>query len=212
MAPGNQNTYRKFIFAIVIVSAVFLSLTAPAQAKENIPSLSSFIESVKDGNASMVRGVYVQGVMAYPIVQQPTGYPGYVSTESKVLTQFGMAAEVGNVGLLAHNYLAGANFTQLAMGQEVNLIYGDGHVESFTITDILRYQALDPYSPTSEFRDLNGQVTITASELFRQVYRGDRHVTFQTCIEANGNSSWGRLFIIAEPKSTVSGSLKNQAH
>lgn len=186
-----------------MISAVFLSLTVPAQAKENMPSLSIFIESVKDGNPNMVRGVYVQGVMAYPIVQQPTGHPGYVSKESRVLTQFNMAAEAGNVGLLAHNYLAGENFTQLVKGQEVNLIYGDGRVESFTVTDILRYQALDPDSPTSDFRELDNQVTITASELFHLVYRGDRHVTFQTCIEANGNSSWGRLFIIAEPKSAA---------
>jgi hypothetical protein len=32
------------------------------------------------------------------------------------------------------------------------------------------------------------------------VYRGDRHVTFQVCIEAEGIDAWGRLFVIAEPK------------
>jgi len=36
--------------------------------------------------------------------------------------------------------------------------------------------------------------------LFRLVYRGERHITFQTCIEAYGNGSWGRLFVIAKPK------------
>lgn len=30
-----------------------------------------------------------------------------------------------------------------------------------------------------------------------------RHVTFQTCIDAEGNASWGRLFVIAIPKEEV---------
>ena len=210
MTPTSQNAYFKFFFTFLIVSVIFLSPALRVQAKSNVPSLTSFIESVRDGNAGTVRGVYIQDVMAYPIVQQPVGYPGYVSTDGKVLTQFSMAAEVGNVGLLAHNYLAGASFIQLTGGQEVNLIYGDGRVESFVITRVVRYQALDPYSPTSEFRDLESKVTITAQELFRQVYRGDHHVTFQTCIEANGNSSWGRLFIIAEPKPIESVTIRHQ--
>jgi len=40
---------------------------------------------------------------------------------------------------------------------------------------------------------------LTAEQLFNRVYRGDRHVTFQTCIDANGDISWGRLFVIAIP-------------
>jgi hypothetical protein len=41
---------------------------------------------------------------------------------------------------------------------------------------------------------------LNAEQMFKRVYFGDRHVTFQTCIESNGELSWGRLFIIAEPK------------
>jgi hypothetical protein len=201
MAHRNQNVSLKTSYIYIMLSAIFLGFAGPAYAKETLPTLASFINSVRDGNASTLRGVYVKGVMAYPIVQQPSGYAGYVSPDSQVVTQFNMAAEVGNVGLLAHNYLAGTSFTQLANGQEVSLVYGDGHVETFVITQILRYQALDPYSTSSDFRNLKTGISISATELFRQVYRGDRHVTFQTCIEANGNSSWGRLFIIATPKS-----------
>ena len=111
-----------------------------------------------------------------------------------------MAAEVGNVGLLAHNHLAGKTFMDLSFGDEVRLVYGDGETEYFIVTEILRYQALQPYSPYSEFRDLETNQTITAVDLFRKVYRGDRHVTFQVCIEANGVDAWGRLFIVAQPK------------
>lgn len=203
MTPGNQNAYLRSVFTLMMFSSIFLGFTAPVPTKESVLSLSSFIASVRNGDAKALRGVYVRQVMALPIAQQPVGHAGYVSNNSRILTQFNMAAEAGNVGLLAHNYLAGAAFPQLAIGQEVNLIYGDGSVESFIVTDIQRYQALNPYSTTSNFRDLDTNVSVSAQELFREVYRGDRHVTFQTCIEANGNASWGRLFIIAEPKSMV---------
>jgi hypothetical protein len=200
MTSRNQIVNLKNIFTFVMTIVIFLANVTPTQAKENLPSLTSFIESVKDGNAKTLRGVYVHGLMAYPIVSQPTGQPGFVSNDSKVITQFGMATDAGNVGLLAHNYLAGSNFIQLAVGQQVDLVYGDGRVESFIVSEVLKYQALDPNNPSSKFRSLNGEITLTADELFRQVYRGERHITFQTCIEANGNFSWGRLFIIATPK------------
>ena len=214
MAPNNLTIRRRFIFNSVQICIIVLALLVtpiPALAAGNpvggdntgnaLPDYESFVKSVQNGQAGVLRGVYVDGVLALPIVQQPVGNPGFVSQNADEITQFNMAAEVGNVGLLAHNFLSGTNFTNLAPGQEVLLIYGDGKVEYFVVDQIYQYQALQPYSPNSEFRDLETNITITAEELFRKVYRGDRHVTFQTCIAANENSSWGRLFIIAQPKS-----------
>ena len=219
MAPNNLIIRRKPLFysiQICIIALVLLATPASALALGNpaeqgnptsrnntesaLPNYFSFVESVQNGQAGVLRGVYVPNTFALPIVQQPVGHPGFVSNNDGEITQFGMAAEVGNVGLLAHNYLSGDEFANLSPGQEVRLIYGDGAVEYFVVEHVLQYQALQPYSPYSEFRDLETQITITAEELFRQVYRGERHVTFQTCIEADGNSSWGRLFIIAKPK------------
>ena len=137
--------------------------------------------------------------MALSIVQQPVGFPGYVSTEDSVATQFGIAAEVGNVGLLAHNTHAGSLFSNIKQGDRIILVYGDGHIESFMVNSIQRYQALDPFSPRSEFKNLETQTSVTAQDLFNNVYRGEYHLTLQTCIENNGNSSWGRLFIMATP-------------
>jgi hypothetical protein len=168
-----------------------------------LPELAAFTQSVINGDANVLRGVYVPGVLALPIAQQPYGYPAFVSENPNEVTQFSMAAEVGNVGLLAHNYLAGNYFLMLAPGQEVSLVYGDGRIEAFIVKRVVRYQALSPLSPYSEFRDLETNVVITAEELFRLVYRGERHVTFQTCINAEGNASWGRLFVIAEPKPII---------
>ncbi|HSK89400.1 MAG TPA: hypothetical protein VK880_13640, partial [Anaerolineales bacterium] len=116
------------------------------------------------------------------------------------ITQFGMASQFGNVGLLAHNNLSGRFFSQLAAGQEVRLVYGDGKIEYFVITQILKFQALEPTSPYSSFRSLSNDEMLTAGELFNRVYRGERHVIFQTCIAGPGSLSWGRLFVIATPK------------
>ena len=212
MAPDNLVIHKRFIvnsIQIWIIVLVLLATPMPALALGNpaggtntenaLPDYRSFVESVQNGQTGVLRGVYVDGVLAMPIVQQPVGYPGFVSQNADEITQFNMAAEVGNVGLLAHNFLSGVSFTNLAPGQEVRLIYGDGAVEYFIVDQIYQYQALQPYSPNSKFRDMETDITITAEELFRKVYRGERHVTFQTCIEANGNGSWGRLFIVAQP-------------
>jgi len=107
-----------------------------------LPDYQSFVTMVRNGEQGVLRGVYVPGVLALPVVQQPLGNPGFVSQRNNELTQFSMATEVGNVGLLAHNFLSGATFTNLSVGQEVRLIYGDGTVEYFEIDQILRYQAL----------------------------------------------------------------------
>lgn len=214
MVLNNTNVRRRFILQSLRagLTALVLLLTPVSVLAQStfaeggntienaIPDYKSFIEIVQNGEKGVLRGVYVPGAFALPIVQQPVGYPGYVSQTDGEITQFRMASEVGNVGLLAHNYLSGAMFTDLVSGQEVRLIYGDGTVEYFVIEEILQYQALQPYSPTSDFRNLETNITISAKELFRLVYRGERHVTFQTCIEANGNGSWGRLFIVAKPK------------
>ena len=219
MAPNNINIRKRFFLQSIqacIIALVLLVSPIPVLAqslsteRDNssnwdyietaLPDYKNFVEIVRNGEKGVLRGVYVPGVLALPIVQQPVGNPGFVSQKNDEITQFNMAAEAGTIGLLAHNFLSGAIFTNLSAGQEVRLIYGDGSVEYFVIDQVLEYQALQPYSPTSEFRDLETNVTISAEQLFGKVYRGERHVTFQTCIDANGNSSWGRLFVIAQPK------------
>lgn len=191
-----------------LLLAVFATLfyhPAATRALGNVvtlPSLADFSKAVQNGQASVLRGVYVDEVLALPVVQQPDGSPAFVSNNDGEITQFGMAAQYRNVGLLAHNHLSGKLYSDLATGQLVRLVYGDGKIETFVITDIRRYQAMQPNSPYSSFRNLdNRDETLSADQMFKQVYLGNRHVTFQTCIEAYGNSSWGRMFVIAEPKS-----------
>jgi hypothetical protein len=187
----------------VFISAFFNPNAAFAleNGKSPLPAFSDFSKTVQNGDASTLRGVYVPDVLALPIVQQSAGNAGYVSIEDGKLTQFGMASRFGNIGLLAHNHLSGKSFSQLAVGQEVRLVYGNGKVENFVITEVLQYQALQPTSPRSSFQNLaKKDETLTAEQMFKRVYFGDRHVTFQTCIAKDGSSSWGRLFVIAVPK------------
>ncbi len=191
---------RLVVFASILLGQIFFVPAASAkQTIYNFQDLETFTASVQNGQSSTVTGVYVHDVMAYPVVQQPSGNAAYVSNEKDVVTQFGMAKEMGNIGLLAHNTLAGASFSNVKQGDIIYIVYGDGHTETYSVTQVLQYQALDPYSPYSEFKDLATQTTLTANDLFNKVYRGEKHVILQTCIAANDNASWGRLFVIAEP-------------
>ena len=190
-----------------LLAAIFISLfinTAPALAaggiETNLPTFAEFSKTVQNGKASELRGVYVPNVLALPVVQQPSNNAGYVSNKEGEATQFRMASQFGNIGLLAHNHLSGRSFSQITVGQDVRLVYGDGRVENFVVTEILSYQALRPTSPYSDFRNIHDNKTLTAEQMFKRVYFGDKHVTFQTCIEKEGDLSWGRLFVIAIPK------------
>jgi len=199
---NTRNILNTGIFLALFVSLFFNPISALAAS---LPSFLDFSKSVQNGDANVLRGVYVSNVLALPIVQQPSGNAGYVSNNNGEATQFRMATQFGNIGLLAHNHLSGKDFSQLAVGQEVRLVYGDGHFETFVVTEVLRYQALQPTSPYSSFRNLDKDETLSAEGMFKRVYFGDRHVTFQTCIEKDGELSWGRLFVIAIPKSEFAG-------
>jgi hypothetical protein len=210
-----QLKNRISVGILIFILAYVFMLPSQALAKDiptALPNLNTFIETVKDGDAATLRGVYVPNVMAFSVEQQPSGYAGYVSTADSIVTQFSIATQVGNVGLLAHNTHAGAYFSGIAQGNLIVLVYGDGHTETFMAQSIQRYQALDPLNPYSQFKDLETQTMFTAEELFNKVYRGDYHLTLQTCIENNGNASWGRLFIVAAPVDNASlvGSLLPQ--
>ncbi len=70
---------------------------------------------------------------------------------------------------------------------------------AFVVTEILRYQALDPNSTSSNFLDLETNRLLSARDLFAKVYKRRGQVIFQTCIASAEEPSWGRLFIISEP-------------
>ncbi len=206
MALNKLTTQRFFNTGILLVILASLWLSPSAVlAMDNaeataVPVFSEFSTSVQDGRADLARGVYVPNVLAMPIVQQPYGHGSFLSNETDKVTQFRMASQYGTTGLLAHNYLAGASFFDLEVGDEVRLVYGDGRVEFFVVHEILPYQALQPNSPYSSFRHLETDEVLSVEQMFKRVFFSDGNITFQTCIEQDGNLSWGRLFVIAIPK------------
>jgi hypothetical protein len=190
-------------FLFVLFASFFLNpktTQAIGYAENSLVSFADFRESVQNGEADVLRGVYVANVLALPVVQQPVNNPYYVSNHDGEITEFSIASQYGNAGLLAHNTLSGGLFSQLAIGQEVRLVYGDGEVEYFIITQILRFQALQPESVSSSFRNLDRNETLTAGQMFNRAYLGERRAVFQTCIAAQGDPSWGRLFVVAIPR------------
>jgi hypothetical protein len=169
---------------------------APQPIQNDVPPSS---------NAVLV-DVSIQDGSEFPVVQQPPGNTNFVSKNDGEVTQFASASQYGNIGLLAHNYLSGRSFSNLRIGQEIHLVYSDGRTEKFIVKEILRYKALDPKSPYSSFQNLDDESEIlTVEQMFDRAYQGGHHVTLQTCISSDGNSSWGRLFIIAEPAPTDLG-------
>lgn len=170
-----------------------------AEEKSAFISLEDFKQGVSNGSSQTIRGVYVQDVLALRVVQQPASQPGFVSAIQGTATQFGMASANGTTGLLAHNFASGRLFSNLTAGMVVNVVYGDGSMKSYSVSRILRFQALQPNSSSSDFVNLDTNEQLTASVLFSQVYTGSHHVTFQTCIQQGSEDSWGRLFIIADP-------------
>jgi hypothetical protein len=168
------------------------------KTESSSPLLISFVESVADGNPN-IRGVYIPDVLALKVIQQPSNQPAFVSIDPDTATQFQMASSYGAVGLLAHNYLAGAYFDDTRVGDKISVVHGDGQIEEYQINSILRFQALQPSNVRSGFLETSSQKQYTAEELFKIVYGGKPHLTLQTCIAKGTVNSWGRLFVIAEP-------------
>lgn len=173
------------------------AVAAPVVAVQ--PDLDAFIRQVAHGQPQQVMGIYVEGVLALPVVPQPSGQPAYVSTVPETVTQFSAASNFGSLGFLAHNTLAGAHFFDLRVGDIIVLVYGDGHTRSYQVTSLRRFQATNPTSPYSNFIDLDQGSTLTYSDLFYQTYGVAGQLVMQTCIAAEGNDSWGRLFVLAMP-------------
>jgi hypothetical protein len=164
-----------------------------------------FRASVMNGKAGQVVGVFDPQTFAFPVLQQPDGYPTFVSAKPGVVTQFGSPSGYGTVGLLAHNNLAGADFYKLQPGETIFLVYGDGAAAPYMVDKIHEFQALSPESPFSNFLDLdNPGPQLTSSQVFTQIYTQSNQVVFQTCLARNGDPSWGRTFITASPRNFAS--------
>ena len=87
-------------------------------------ALFEFSSSLITGEENIITGVYADEALAYPVVQQPSGSAAFVSTQNSVVTQFALAEQYGSVGILAHNYLAGSSFFNLARASMADSVNG----------------------------------------------------------------------------------------
>lgn len=173
-------------------------------ASPYLPDLDEFTSAVINGDETQVVGIYAADFLALPVIQQPANKPNFVSSSDNTATQFAFAKQYNTIGLLAHNYLAGERFFNLALNQLILIIYGDGSYQVFQITDIQTYQALTPNSPHSDFVNLSDtNELLTAAELFNRIYAPGNRLVLQTCIAFAGEPSWGRIFITATPLTEV---------
>jgi hypothetical protein len=171
------------------------------QALPQTTTLDALISAVANGDSGQVVGVHAHEVFSLPVMQQPPNNPGYVSSQTGVVTQFAMASRVGSTGLLAHNTANGELFYSLSEGQQITLVLGDGALRHYMVTDVRRFQALSPSNAKSSFRDLDASgPLLSSSQLFNQIYSTQSdQLVLQTCISVGGTPNWGRLFVIATP-------------
>ena len=163
------------------------------------PELSLYVISNLDHEDPGLQGVYVKNTVQLSVVDQPANMPGFVSSSPDVVTDFAQARLYGSIGLLAHNNLAGEVFMELDEGEEIVLVYGNGKIEKYVVTEINEFQATEPLSPYSSFINLTDpDAILTNEELFFDTYGVAGRLILQTCISNSNDDSWGRLFIIAD--------------
>jgi hypothetical protein len=191
----------KYNFIVIFAALTILFSTLPATpvaASSNRISLEEFKSAMSTTNSSKVVGVYVNDVMAVRVVKQSSD--SHVTNIANTVTRFGQADKLGSIGLLAHNYLAGAYFSQIDIGTKIYLVYGDGSSKEYKVTSIEQYQALSPDDPYSKFINLDEpEIKVSASNLLYEMYGTNGSLVLQTCISKEGNLTWGRQFFIASP-------------
>jgi hypothetical protein len=109
----------------LILSSGAVDAKASALQTE-LPTLTAFIDQVRNGHADQITGVYADQIFAFSVVQQPVGEPAFISTLPSTLTQFAPASAYGSLGFVAHNTLAGRLFPELRVNSTFSVIYGDG--------------------------------------------------------------------------------------
>lgn len=154
---------------------------------------------VTDHRSEMPNALVLPSGKRLPVVAQPENQPAYVSEAFDTLTFFSQSIRDNVIGLLAHNELIDEEFLGLAPGSEVTLEWWDGSRVRYRIREEQLYQALEPLAPKTDFVNLVDGEKLTAGALYYRVYTGEHHLTLQTCIEREGESKWGRRFLIGEP-------------
>jgi hypothetical protein len=174
-------------------------LPPKAASSTESPELLEFSRRVVNGQPGSLCGLYVAGILALRVVQQPADDPAYISQEDGTATEFQKADLFDAVGLLAHNTLAGRDFFKLSEGRELILIYGDGRVKYFHVSEVADFQRLTLADLRSDFLPLDSNQKQTADQVFARFYQQAHRLTLQTCLRRGDIADWGVHFVVADP-------------
>ena len=197
----NNNVLKKILFiSCIAVGQLFITgaelpdtpHSLPVTGKiENISEMGNFSTNKNSINISRVT---VPGKFSYSVPQAGNSVPN----QAGVVGQYAEAKGNGNIGLLAHNYLAGSSFAWINYGDEVQVTNSNGNIEYYVVNNILRFKASNPNDFTKPFIDEGSGQNYSARGLFNIAYKSGM-VTFQTCIAQGGSTTWGIIFVQAVP-------------
>lgn len=176
-----------------ILSSSFLT-SHELSSDYQIPDITEFVRSVENGEKDQIVGVYSPRKLALKVVLQPPEDLNFVSKEKGSVTLFSRVVTRNSFGFLAHNYLSGKEFFELSKKDRVILVFGDGRLNRYMVNNSYSYEVLD----RTYFLDLQTREAKSVKEVFDLVYAKENTVTFQTCIEQNGDPYWGRYFVLAK--------------
>ncbi|HRI05370.1 MAG TPA: hypothetical protein PLV59_00225 [Candidatus Dojkabacteria bacterium] len=147
------------------------------------------------------------------------GYSQFAPDEDSVFTQYvlgcrpfsssngqfipDMSVQPNCIALLAHNHLSiGHHLEREVMEQDSVFVANDfGQVLHFKVSNVLRYRAVPPISNFQKFVDLESGAVFDTITIFNYLYHNELDIPYlvmQTCIENDGDFSWGRQFVVAE--------------
>jgi hypothetical protein len=102
-----------------------------------------------------------------------------------------------SITFLAHNNLEGQHFGEIEIGDIILYLDGDPETKGmYEVVEIVEAQASDPWSEYTNLL-IDGEWMTPAQAYDRVGYTDPEKLVLQTCIEKDGNWSWGRLFVIA---------------
>jgi hypothetical protein len=87
----------------------------------------------------------------------------------------------------------------LTIGQILWVFYTPHKTQAYEITTATSYQRLRQPESSDTYVRLDNQQELSTAAVFGEYYSGDHQLVLQTCLENEGDLSWGLYFVVAKP-------------
>lgn len=183
---ASQNSTQRYMKLAIAVIWCLLLLIITETARAEFPTPETPVR------------VYAPGAFNFEIIGQESDYE--VTLQDGAVSLFeGPFMEYGVVGLLGHDYLAGAEFYELERGDWLVVWLEGGGLEAYQITEMRRFQAVGLDYPFQALADLETGSVLSEEEVFEVMYRRPGGLVLQTCIDGG----WGLAFWVSELKAKI---------